>query len=45
MNEQDQLDELFAEPGEADYVPAYHQTLRPCCFDDELDEELAPAEF
>jgi hypothetical protein len=43
MAEQDQLDEFFAAPGEAGYVPAYHQTLHPCCFDDEFDEELAPA--
>ena len=43
MNEQDQLDKLFDAPGEAGYVPAYHQTLHPCCFDDEFDEELAPS--
>jgi hypothetical protein len=43
MDEQDRLDELFAAPGEAGYVPASHQTLRPCCFDDdESEEEVTP---
>jgi len=41
MNEQGRLDDLFAAPGEAGYMPASHQTLHPCCFDDdESDEEL-----
>ena len=39
---QGRLDELFAAPGEAGYVLASHQTMRPCCFDDESEEELAP---
>ena len=43
MGEQNQFDELFAAPGEAGYVLASHQTMRPCCFDDdESEEELAP---
>jgi len=42
MDEQDQLDELFAAPGEAGYIPASHQIIHPCCFDDdESEEELA----
>jgi len=31
-----------AAPGEAGYMLASHQTLRPCCFDDESEEEFAP---
>jgi hypothetical protein len=43
MDEQDRLDGLFAAPGEAGYVPASHQHLTPCCFDDdESEEELQP---
>jgi len=43
MNGQDQLDELFAAPGEIGHVPASHQVVHPCCFDDdESAEELAP---
>ena len=42
MNEQGRLDEFFAAPGEAGYVPASHQVTHPCCFDDdESAEELA----
>ena len=43
MDERDRLDELFTAPGEAGYVPASHQTMRPCCFDDdEPGEEITP---
>jgi len=43
MDEQDQLDELFTAPGAARYVPASHQVLHPCCFDDdESEEEVTP---
>ena len=42
MNDQGRLDELFTALDEVGYVPASHQTLRPCCFDDdESEEELA----
>ena len=43
MDEQDHLDELFTGPGEAGYVPASHQIVHPCCFDDdESEEEVTP---
>jgi hypothetical protein len=43
MDEQDRLDELFAAPGEAGYVPAASLVAHPCCFDDdESEEELVP---
>ena len=43
MDEQDRLDELFTAPGEAGYVAASHQVVRPCCFDDdESEEEVTP---
>jgi hypothetical protein len=43
MDEQDRLDELFTAPGEAGYVPASHQSMTPCCFDDdESEEEVTP---